>query len=160
MSSIQKFLESTYFQIAMGLFIVFSSLYDIKGDFGEIQKEHLNLLIGIIIFFNSMDSFISGMNKILDTTKNKEIKKEPGTFKRLINSGGYFLFTAIVIMAGSVYDIYTDILKIRKEHMELFVGMYYIFSAASNIKRAGKKIKTTIHKHGPKSIIPSIWLYF
>ncbi|MDO8991910.1 MAG: hypothetical protein Q7U83_02515, partial [Daejeonella sp.] len=105
MSSIQKILESKYFQVATGLFIICSSLYDLKGEFGEIQKEHLNLLIGIILLWNSMDSFISGTNKILDTSKNKEIQKKPGTFKRFINSGGYFLFTGIVLIAGSVYDI-------------------------------------------------------
>jgi len=157
MSSIQKILEGTYFQIATGLFIICSSLYDLKGEFGEIQKEHLNLLIGIILFCNSMDSFISGTNKILDTSKNKEIQKEPGTFKRFINSGGYFLFTGIVLIAGSVYDIYDDILKIRKEHLELFVGMLYIISSVLNIRGARKKIKSGIHKSRTKSIIPSIW---
>lgn len=159
MSSIQKILEGTYFQIATGLFITCSSLYDLKGEFGEIQKEHLNLMIGIILFWNNLDGFISGTNKILDTTKNNEIKKEPGTFKKFTNSGGYFLFSAIVLIAGSVYDIYNDILKIRKEHLELFVGMFYIISAVSNIGGAGKKIKSGIHKNRIKSIIPSIWLY-
>lgn len=156
MSSIQKILESKYFQIATGLFIICSSLYDLKGEFGEIKKEHLNLLIGIILLWNSMDSFISGTNKILDTSKNKDIQTEPGTFKRFINSGGYFLFTGIVLIAGSVYDIYDDILKIRKEHLELFVGMLYISSAVANIGGARKKIKSGIHKNRTKSINPSI----
>lgn len=159
MSSNQKILESKYFQIVTGFYITCSSLYDLKGEFGEIQKEHLNLLIGIILLLNSMDSFISGTNKILNKAKNNEIKKEPGTFKRFINSGGYFLFTAIVLIAGSVYDIYVDILKIRKEHIEFFVGMFYIYSSAANIGGARKKIKSGIHKNRTKSIIPSIWLH-
>lgn len=160
MSSILNILESKYFQIATGFFIICSSLYDLKGEFGQIQKEHLNLLIGIILFWNSMDGFISGTNKILDKTKNSQIKKEPGTFKRFINSGGYFLFTAIVLIAGSVYDIYVDILKIRKEHIELFVGMFYIISSVASIRGAGKKIKSGIHKNRTKTIVPSIWLLF
>ena len=147
MSSIQKILENKYFQTATGFFIIGSSLYDLEGEFGEIQKEHSNLLIGIILLWNSMDGFISGTNKILNKTKNNEIKKEPGTFKRFINSGGYFLFTAIVLIAGSVYDIYVDILKIRKEHLELFVGILFIISAVANIGGAGKKIKSGIHKN-------------
>lgn len=147
MSSIQKILENKYFQTATGFFIIGSSLYDLGGEFGEIQKEHSNLLIGIILLWNSMDGFISGTNKILNKTKNNEIKKEPGTFKRFINSGGYFLFTAIVLIAGSVYDIYVDILKIRKEHLELFVGILFIISAVANIGGAGKKIKSGIHKN-------------
>lgn len=159
MSSIQKILESKYFQIATGFFIIYSSLYDLKGEFGEIQKEHLNLLIGIIIFWNSLDGFISGTNKILDTTKNNGIKKEPGTFRRYINSGGYFLFTGIVLIAGSVYDIYDDLLNIRKEHLELFVGILYIISSVANIRGAGKKIKSGIHKNRINLIILSIWLY-
>lgn len=147
MSSIRNFLESKYFQIATGIFIICSSLYDLRGEFGELHKEHLNLLIGIISLWDSMDGFISGTNKIFDTVSKKQIIKQPGAFIRFINSGVYFLFTGIVLVAGSIYDIYDDILKIRKEHLELVVGMLYIISSVASIRGAGRKIKSGIHKN-------------
>lgn len=150
----QKILESKYYQMAVGLFIVCSSLYDLRGEFGKIQNEHLNLLIGIIAIIDSLNNFISGTNKILDTVSNKHIEKEPGNFTRFINSGGYFLFAGTVLVAGSIYEIYNDILRIRKEHLEFVVGILYIVSSVASIRGAGKKIKSGIHKNRVKSAPP------
>lgn len=159
MSSIQKILESKYYQLAVGFFIVCSSLYDLRGDFGKLQKEHFNLLIGIIAVVDSLNDFISSTHKILYTVNKKQFKKEPGTLKRFFNSGGYFLFAGTALFAGSMYDIYTDILKIRKEHLELVAGILYVVLTFENIRGAGKKIKSGIHKSRVKSIPPSIWLH-
>ncbi|MHB1179709.1 MAG: DUF308 domain-containing protein [Daejeonella sp.] len=144
MNSIQRFLTSKYFKIVVGIFLICSSLYDIIGDFDDIRSEHVTLLIGIILFVDSMDDVISGINNILSTSNNKQVKREATPFKRFINSGGYYLFMGIMITAGSIYEIYDDILRIRKEHLEFVVGIIFIILSIKKIKEAGKEIKSGI----------------
>lgn len=146
MNSIQKILKSKYFKIVVGVFLICSSLYDIIGDFDKIRSEHLNLLIGIILFVDSMGDVISGINNILSTSNNKQVKQQAAPFKRFINSGGYYLFMGIMITAGSIYEIYDDILRIRKEHLEFVVGIIFIILSIKKIKEGGMKIKSGILK--------------
>lgn len=146
MNSIQKFLKSKYFKVVVGVFLICSSLYDIIGDFDDIRSEHVTLLIGIILFLDSMDDFISGTNNILSTINNKQVKREATPFKRFINSGGYYLFMGIMISAGSIYEIYDDILRIRKEHLEFVIGILFIIISINNIKEGGMKLKSGISK--------------
>jgi predicted ribosome-associated RNA-binding protein Tma20 len=138
----QKILNNKYLRLISGALLSATSFHDILKDVTSIHKEHLTLLIGVILIFDSITDFVSQTRGIVRTVRKKEEFVFSKGMQRFIQSRAYIISAGIIIIIGSIYDISEDVLVMRKEHFELGIGIFFIFMAFRKMKEERKKIRS------------------
>ena len=141
------------FNIFVGTIIVIMSIYDIAEDFSKIRKEHLTLIIGILLIIDSINDLIVGTQKILTLDNRVEGVTFMMRIKKILKSPAYYIFIGIVIILTSVYDIYEDFSQMSKEHLGLIVGIIYILIALKSGFDGGKKAFLVLEKESVQAKI-------
>ena len=147
---ILRIAKTPAFNICVGVLVVIMSLYDITEDLSKIRKEHLTLIIGILMIIDSIHSMIGGTQKILIIESNVEVITITMRIKKIMKSPAYYIFIGLIIVITSAYDIYEDFFKIRKEHLALVLGIIYILLALKKGYEGGEKVYTAIEKELPQ----------
>lgn len=138
LSSINRFVRTPGFNIFVGIVTVIISIYDINDDFSQIKKEHLTLIIGILMVIDSLNDLFEGTQKVFIIDKNPKIVKVLALFKKTMKSSLYCISIGFVIIITNWFDIYEDFLIIRKEHYGLIIGIICLIKALKNIYDGGK----------------------
>lgn len=150
-SHILRIVKTPAFNICVGIIVVIMSVYDITEDLTKIRKEHLTLIIGVLMIIDSIHSMIGGTQKILIIESNVEVVTITMRIKKIMKSPAYYIFIGLVIIITSAYDVYEDFSKIRKEHLTLVLGIIYILIALKKGYEGGEKVYTAIEKELPKT---------
>lgn len=120
-----------------------NSIEDIKKDITELHKEHVILVLSIILIYDHTYSMIADMRSVADNVKKKN-RGFPWRMQRIIHSAAYTIVTALLIITGSIYDIFQDIAEMRKEYFEFVIGIVFIFMAMRTVKEQRLKIKAVL----------------
>lgn len=134
-NNIKRIIESDFFNLLLGIFILIFSVYDVIYEWNEISEGHFLVALGAIIILDSLKGLYEGAKKISK-------KNEDGSFKsfilkgdRLMNNPIIAFLIGILVIIANIATIFQEITEFKKEHALALIGVFITLIAVVNLTR-------------------------